>query len=422
MEPAKLRQQILSSNKTANEKAEDLLLEKEVNEMSKDEWRELIAGIPEDVKREIGRLKSAGTSDEVLLALVEIKSTLLLVDEISEAHSDADSFAQAIETELQRAPGLTAKSVWDQLETPLLDELYSSAASTFCAHTKPLNGGKTSVQAGRWDIEAEAREWLAKQRNILKKVYCFPFPVQEDDQVTEETYLYTPIYTTIYKLVNVAAEALGLNVKLSKAKGMSAVTHSDGRAVSMPELFTVLVHEIKARGQESHDDKHFVDLLTSHDAELRIKVANPVAQAFGYAVEEGVQHGIIGSKRFHVFFKRGWPLQDKIVYFKPMPANQHPETPDEDKMVHSEGRIGTFVPSVLTRHLALSMTEQLSHKRPSDGPDDEHGDHAGGASKRIRDAPVSGRYNLRQKAGSQSFSIPAGCLNLSTYEATTDHP
>jgi hypothetical protein len=29
--------------------------------MSKAEWRELIAGIPEDVEREIGRLKSAGT-------------------------------------------------------------------------------------------------------------------------------------------------------------------------------------------------------------------------------------------------------------------------------------------------------------------------------------------------------------------------
>ncbi len=61
MEPAELRQQILSSNKTASEKAEDLLLEREVNEMSKDDWRELIAGIPEDVKREIRRLKSAGT-------------------------------------------------------------------------------------------------------------------------------------------------------------------------------------------------------------------------------------------------------------------------------------------------------------------------------------------------------------------------
>ena len=41
MEPAKLRQQILSSHKNASEKAEDLLLEREVNEMSKDDGESL---------------------------------------------------------------------------------------------------------------------------------------------------------------------------------------------------------------------------------------------------------------------------------------------------------------------------------------------------------------------------------------------
>ncbi|KAL0028410.1 hypothetical protein WJX77_004591 [Trebouxia sp. C0004] len=60
MDLAALRQQILSSNQTANEKAADLLLESEVNDLSRDEWRELIAGIPADVKKEIGMLKSAG--------------------------------------------------------------------------------------------------------------------------------------------------------------------------------------------------------------------------------------------------------------------------------------------------------------------------------------------------------------------------
>ena len=55
-----LQQQILSSNKTASEKAECLLLENTVNDLSKDEWRQLIAGIPDDVKQEIGKLKSAG--------------------------------------------------------------------------------------------------------------------------------------------------------------------------------------------------------------------------------------------------------------------------------------------------------------------------------------------------------------------------
>ena len=67
MEPAKLRQQILSSNKTTSEKAEHLLLEKVVNEMSKDEWQDLITGIPQDIKREIRRLKSAGTQPHLLV-------------------------------------------------------------------------------------------------------------------------------------------------------------------------------------------------------------------------------------------------------------------------------------------------------------------------------------------------------------------
>ncbi len=117
-------------------------------------------------------------------------------------------------------------------------------------------------------------------------------------------------------------------------------------------------------------------------------------------VEEGVQHGIIGSKRFHVVFKRGLPLQDKIVYFsgtiectsrnttvcqlylymlylsskaERVPANQHPSTPDEVKVVHSDDRIGTFVPSILTRRVALPTTGQLPLKRPSEGPDNENG-------------------------------------------------
>ena len=61
MDLVALRQQILSSNKTTSEKAECLLLESTVNDLSKDEWRQLIAGIPEDVKKEIGKLMSAGT-------------------------------------------------------------------------------------------------------------------------------------------------------------------------------------------------------------------------------------------------------------------------------------------------------------------------------------------------------------------------
>lgn len=70
MDLATFRQQILSSNKTASGKAEAFLQKREVNEMSKAEWRELIAGIPEDVEREIGRLKSAGTQLHLHICLI----------------------------------------------------------------------------------------------------------------------------------------------------------------------------------------------------------------------------------------------------------------------------------------------------------------------------------------------------------------
>ncbi|KAL3137959.1 hypothetical protein ABBQ38_005206 [Trebouxia sp. C0009 RCD-2024] len=60
MDLSALRLEILLSNKTASEKAEAFLLKSKVNDSSKDEWRNFIAGIPEDVKKEIGMLKSAG--------------------------------------------------------------------------------------------------------------------------------------------------------------------------------------------------------------------------------------------------------------------------------------------------------------------------------------------------------------------------
>lgn len=56
-----IRTQIISRNQTASQKAEALLVARKVYEMSKDEWRELIVEIPEDVMKEIGTLMSAGT-------------------------------------------------------------------------------------------------------------------------------------------------------------------------------------------------------------------------------------------------------------------------------------------------------------------------------------------------------------------------
>ena len=60
MDLVALRQQILSSNKTDSEKAKGFLLKSKVNDLSKGEWRDFIAGIPEEVEEEIGILKSAG--------------------------------------------------------------------------------------------------------------------------------------------------------------------------------------------------------------------------------------------------------------------------------------------------------------------------------------------------------------------------
>ena len=64
-----IRQQVLSGNASAREKAEALLLERTVYDLSKKEWRELIAGVPADVKKQIGMLKSAGTQGHLFVSL-----------------------------------------------------------------------------------------------------------------------------------------------------------------------------------------------------------------------------------------------------------------------------------------------------------------------------------------------------------------
>ena len=69
----------------------------------------------------------------------------------------------------------------------------------------------------------------------------------------------------------------GYNILYSMLAGRSAVTHCDDRGLSMPDLSTIPVHEITLTGQELHGGKHFVDLLTSDDAEQRSMVARPVA-------------------------------------------------------------------------------------------------------------------------------------------------
>ena len=61
MDLSALRYKILCSNKSASEKAEVFMRKRQGNDLSKDEWRQFIAGIPEDVEKGIGVLMSAGT-------------------------------------------------------------------------------------------------------------------------------------------------------------------------------------------------------------------------------------------------------------------------------------------------------------------------------------------------------------------------
>lgn len=54
MELADIRQQVLFNNTSAREKAEELLLQRAIYDLDSKEWRELLAGIPADVKKQIG--------------------------------------------------------------------------------------------------------------------------------------------------------------------------------------------------------------------------------------------------------------------------------------------------------------------------------------------------------------------------------
>ena len=69
MDLADIRQQVLSSNTSARKKAEELLLERAIYDLNRKEWRELLAGIPADVKRQIGILKLAGKRGHLFMSL-----------------------------------------------------------------------------------------------------------------------------------------------------------------------------------------------------------------------------------------------------------------------------------------------------------------------------------------------------------------
>ena len=54
MDLANIRQQVLSSNTFAQKRAEELLLARATYDLNIKEWRELLAGVPADIKRQIG--------------------------------------------------------------------------------------------------------------------------------------------------------------------------------------------------------------------------------------------------------------------------------------------------------------------------------------------------------------------------------
>ncbi|KAA6424073.1 MAG: hypothetical protein FRX49_06032 [Trebouxia sp. A1-2] len=75
MDLSALRREILLSNKSATEKTEIFLLKSKVNDMSKDEWRKFITGIPEDVEKGIGALMSADAATPAGDAAIDIASS-----------------------------------------------------------------------------------------------------------------------------------------------------------------------------------------------------------------------------------------------------------------------------------------------------------------------------------------------------------
>ena len=69
MDLADIRQQVLSSNTSARKRAEEVLLARATYDLNINEWREFLAGIPADVKRQIGILKSAGKRGQLCVSL-----------------------------------------------------------------------------------------------------------------------------------------------------------------------------------------------------------------------------------------------------------------------------------------------------------------------------------------------------------------
>ncbi len=112
-----------------------------------------------------------------------------------------------------------------------------------------------------------------------------------------------------------------------------------------------------------------------------------------FQVEEQTQYGIISSKGSFTFFKRGLPVESKSIHLsetfdcssavrgfflymlyaavtaEPMPYGKHADTPDESKLVCSNGSIGTFV-LALQGSSTATFRQQASSKRSFEDRED----------------------------------------------------
>ncbi len=112
-----------------------------------------------------------------------------------------------------------------------------------------------------------------------------------------------------------------------------------------------------------------------------------------FQVEEQTQYGIISSKGSYTFFKRGLPVESKSIHLsktfdcssavrglflymlyaavtaEPMPCGKHADTPDESKLVRSDGSFGTSVPALQGSSTA-AFRQQASSKRSFEDKED----------------------------------------------------
>jgi len=119
-----------------------------------------------------------------------------------------------------------------------------------------------------------------------------------------------------------------------------------------------------------------------------------------FQVEEGVQYGILSSKAHFMFFKRGVPVDGKSIHVSKtfecttadptirqlflymlkvsvtaerLPCCQHAETPEDNKLVLSNGSVGSFVPALQGSSIA-AVVQQASSKQYFEDRDDEGGE------------------------------------------------